>query len=336
MPRNVLPGPASVSGVPVSSRRVFDPHAPNVARVYDYLLDGKDHYAADRAAAGRLLRAVPDAAVAARQNRSFLGRAVEFLARDCGIEQFIDIGTGLPAQGSVHEVARRFVPGARVVYADNDPAVVLHAETLLAGHASAAVISADLRDPGGMLDHPSLRGLIDLDQPVAVLLVAVLHFIVDASEPYLVVDCLKEAMAAGSWLVISHVTADDLSAGAAGRARAAFEQANAPGVTRTREEVTRFFAGLEVIPPGVVSAASWRAPLPVRGSRRTIFMPGPRARPRAGIAAAAAGGACGDHRLLPGRHDGRWRRAGGIRAGRPGGVRPDRAGARRLSRLGVG
>jgi S-adenosyl methyltransferase len=274
MPRNVLPGPASFSMVSASPRPVFDPHAPNVARIYNYLLDGKDHYAADRVAAEMLLRAVPEAAVAARQNRSFLGRAVEFLARDCGIEQFIDIGMGLPAQGSVHEVAWRFAAGAPVVYADNDPAVVLHAETLLSGHAAVEVISADLRDPDRILDHPSLRRLIDLDQPVAVLLVAVLHFIEDASHPYLIVDCLKEAMAPGSYLVISHVTADNLSAGAAGQARAAYEQANAPGVTRTREQITRFFDGLDVIPPGVVSAASWRAPLPLRGGRRTIFHAG--------------------------------------------------------------
>ncbi len=193
MRRGVLPSRTSLSRVPAPPRQVFDPHMASVARVYDYLLDGRDHYAVDRAAAARLLRAVPDAAIAARQNRSFLGRAVEFLARDCGVEQFIDVGTGLPAQGSVHEVAQRFAPDARVVYADNDPSVVLHAETLLSGNATATVINADLRDPDRILDHPSLRALVDLGQPVAVLLVAILHFVEDTSHPYLIVDYLKDA-----------------------------------------------------------------------------------------------------------------------------------------------
>lgn len=136
------------------------------------------------------------------------------------------------------------------------------------------MINADLRDPDRILDHPSLRTLIDLGQPVAVLLVAILHFIEDASHPYLIVDCLKEAMAPGSYLVVSHVTADSLSAEAAGQARAAYEEANAPGVTRTREQVTRFFDGLDLIPPGVVGAATWKAALPFRRSARTIFYAG--------------------------------------------------------------
>ena len=253
----------------------FDPSVPNVARLYDYLLGGKDSYASDRRAAAELLKIVPDAAIAARQNREFLRRAVRFLARDCGIRQFIDIGTGLPTQGNVHEVAQKYVPDARVLYVDNDPVVVAHAQALLVKNATTVAIGRDIRDPSDILGHPALQALIDLGKPVAILLVAILHFIRDSENPHAIVELLKQALAPGSYLVVSHVTGDDISAEAAELARGVYENSSAPGVLRTRESVVRFFGGLELIPPGVVDVSSWRpnrrAP---KSASRTIFYAG--------------------------------------------------------------
>jgi len=212
----------------------FDASVPNVARVYDALLGGKDNYAADRQAAGKLLAAVPGAAVAARQNRAFLARAVRFLAREAGIRQFLDIGTGLPTGGSVHEIAHAADPQAHVVYADYDPVVVRHAEAMLANALTVAAVNADLRHPRHLLTLPTVRTLINLAEPVAVLLVAVLHFLEDREDPWAIVKCLKDQMAPGSYLVISHVTADHIPAAAAQQAREAYQDASAPGVTRTR------------------------------------------------------------------------------------------------------
>ena len=252
----------------------FNASVPNVARIYDYLLGGKDNYPSDRKAAEELLGAVPDAAIAARQNRQFLGRAVRFLVKDSGIRQFIDIGTGLPTQGSVHEIAQQFASDARVCYVDNDPVVVAHAQALLVKNGNTVAIGRDLRDPDQIIRHPALRALIDLDKPVAILLAAILHFVPDAENPYSVVERLKEVMAPGSYLVISHVTGDELPAEAAERARQLYENSSAPGVMRTRAEVARFFAGLELVPPGVVNASSWGASVPARKSYRTIFYAG--------------------------------------------------------------
>src|SRR6266498_1582061 len=173
------------------------------ARMYDYYLGGKDNFPADREAADQALAASPAVRDMARQNRAFLQRVVRFLARDAGIRQFIDIGAGLPTQGNVHEIAQAITPDARVVYVDNDPIVVVHSDALLAGHNTTA-IKADLREPNVILEHPEVREVIDLDQPVAVLLVAVLHFLQDADDPVGVVARLRDAMAAGSYLAISH------------------------------------------------------------------------------------------------------------------------------------
>jgi hypothetical protein len=254
--------------------RDFNVSVPNVARLYDYLLGGKDNYAADRRAAEELLDALPDAAIAAKQNRDFLRRAVGFLARDSGIRQFIDIGTGLPTQGNVHEIAQHFMPDARVLYVDNDPVVVAHAQALLAKNDATAAINGDLREPGRILRHPAVPALIDLEKPVAILLLAILHFVKETESPYAIVERLKEAMAPGSYLVISHVTRDDIPAEAAERARELYEKSSAPGVMRTRAKVTRFFGGLDLIPPGVVNASAWRPSLPTRKPARTIFYAG--------------------------------------------------------------
>jgi hypothetical protein len=180
-----------------------DVSVPNVARIYDYLLGGKDNFAADREAAGLALRAVPQMRSLALENRRFMIRAVRFCAR-AGIRQFIDIGAGLPTQDNVHQVAQRADPGAHVVYADNDAVVVSHGRALLAEDRRTAVIQGDLLQPEEILDHPDLRALIDLDQPVALLLVALLHFIPVESGPDESVARLRDALPPGSYLIVSH------------------------------------------------------------------------------------------------------------------------------------
>ena len=240
------------------TERDFDPDVPNVARIYDWLLGGKDNFAADRQAASRLLEAVPGAAVAARENRAFLGRAVRFLAEEAGVRQFLDIGTGLPSARAVHEIVRGVVPMPRVVYADDDPVVVSHARALLGDSLSTVVVTADLRQPWDLFARPTVRSLINLAEPVAILLVAVLHFVEDHENPWAIVNCYKDLMAPGSYLVISHVTADHLSEDAARKARAAYDGASAPGVARTRDQIAGFFAGLDMVAPGLVDVSEWR------------------------------------------------------------------------------
>ncbi len=239
-------------------RQDFDPNVPNVARVYDVLLGGKDNFAADRQAATMLLEAVPGAAVAARENRAFLGRAVRFLAEEAGIRQFLDIGAGLPSARAVHEIVHGCVPMARVVYVDHDPVVVRHAEALLGGSLTTAVVRSDLRRPWELLARPTVRSLISLAEPVAILLVAVLHFTEDHEDPWAVVNCYKDLIAPGSYLVISHVTADHLSGDAAREAQAVYNGASAPGTARTREQIAAFFAGLDMVAPGLVNVSKWR------------------------------------------------------------------------------
>ncbi|MGI8448565.1 MAG: SAM-dependent methyltransferase, partial [Streptosporangiaceae bacterium] len=223
--------------------QAFNPNVPNVARIYDFLLGGKDNYASDREAAGRLLDAVPGAALAARDNRRFLGRAVWFLAREAGIRQFLDIGTGLPTRGNVHEIAHAAKPGAHVVYADNDPVVVMHANALLADSLTVAAVHGDLRDPGRLFALPDVRTFIDWDEPVAVLMVAVLHFLEDSEKPWEAVDAFKAQMAPGSYLVLSHVTGDDTPADVIRQAAEVYQNASAPGMARTRAQIARFFDG---------------------------------------------------------------------------------------------
>jgi hypothetical protein len=252
-PPGCVPAP-----VALMNEQSFDTRTPNVARVYDCLLGGKDNFAADRQAAARLLEAVPSAAVAARENRAFLNRAVRFLAEEAGVRQFLDIGAGLPAARAVHEVVAGCVPPPRVVYVDNDPVVVRHAEVLAGGVLGVDAIRADLRQPWELFAQPTVRSLINLAEPMAILLVAVLHFVEDHEDPWAVVNCYKDMMAPGSFLVITHVTADHLSAEAAARARVAYDGASAPGVPRTREQVAGFFAGLDMVPPGLVNVSAWR------------------------------------------------------------------------------
>ena len=232
---------------------------PDAGRIYNYLLGGKDNYEQDRQAAGQLLAVVPGARAAARANRRFLGRAVRYLAQDAGIRQFIDIGAGLPAAGNVHQVARELDPGARVAYVDNDPVVISHARALLCTAPGVCAFEGDLRDPAGILAHPDLQAVIDLGEPVAIVLGAVLHHLPDEDSPHKLVGMLTAAVAPGSYLLISHATSEDIGAAAAGQVRELYAQASAPAVFRSRAEVARFFEDLDLIPPGIGNVATWHA-----------------------------------------------------------------------------
>lgn len=264
----------AVSGNSAAFHDLVNSQTPNVARIYDYLLGGKDNYAVDRAAAEELLTYIPDARQACHQNRGFLQRAVRFLAGEAGIRQFIDIGTGLPTAGNVHEIAQRTSPVARVVYVDYDPVVVNHAEALLATNASVGVISGDLRNPDGILRHPDLHRLINFSEPVAVLLVAILHFIPDDDGPYGIVEKLKAAVPSGSYLVLSHVTGDHVAGDMSEQARAVYKRATEPVFPRWRAAVSHFLDGLETVSPGVVDVAAWRAPQQSLRPDRTLLYAG--------------------------------------------------------------
>jgi hypothetical protein len=232
--------------------------APNVARIYDYFLGGKDNFAADREAADRITAAMPLVPAIARQNRAFVCRAVRTLAQDYGIRQFIDVGAGLPARQSVHDAARAVAPDARTIYVDHDPVVCSHGRALLEDDATA-MVEADLRQPGQILDHPLTRSLINFDEPYALLLTAVLHFVPDEDDPQAIIAEFREVMAPGSCLVISHGTLetapdDERVVGPA----AVYRQASAELTLRPVEVVRGLFDGFELIEPGLVWISQWR------------------------------------------------------------------------------
>ncbi len=233
---------------------LIDVSTPNVARTYDYLLGGKENFAADRAMAEKVLRLVPQARTFARLNREFLVRAVRFLAGEARITQFVDIGSGLPTERNVHEVAQQITPGARVVYVDNDPMVLVHARALLATDANTRVADADLRKPSSIVGHRDVLDLIDWSKPVAVLLVAVLHFITDTDDPRQIIGELRAAMAPGSYLVIAHVERRP----EVNRAADLYRDANAPAVPRRAEEIAALLSGLDLVAPGLVRLPLWR------------------------------------------------------------------------------
>ncbi len=243
---------------PVAEVR-FDVTVPNVARIYDYFLGGKDNFAADREAAGELRKVLPDAEAACLENRDFLRRAVRYLAGEAGIGQFIDIGSGLPTADNTHQVAQSIRPDARVAYADYDPVVAAHARALLESDPGVAVIEADLRRPGAILGSPLVTDLIDFSEPIAILLVAVLHFIRDDEDPYGIVSVLRSVMAPGSYLVISHVTQDGVSRAEREGGLSVYDKASAPVIPRRYDEVLRFFCGTELAAPGLVSISQWRS-----------------------------------------------------------------------------
>ena len=248
----------------------IDVSAAHPARMYDYYLGGKTHFAADREAADKVLAVLPEGRDMAIANRAFLGRVVRFLAGQ-GISQFLDIGTGIPSPGSTSDVLRELNPAARVVYVDNDPIVIVHAQALLAGSGPVSVVPGDLRDPAGLLAAPAVRDVLDFSKPMAVLLVAVLHFIRDQEEPERIVDQLKEAMPAGSYLVISHGT-QDFSPQRAAAAVRGYDQASAPFVLRSRDQVAGLLSGLELVEPGLVQVPFWRPDVDDGGDPSKIWL----------------------------------------------------------------
>ena len=232
----------------------LDTSVAHPARVYDYWLGGKDNFAADREAAERVLAVAPGLRYRVRANRAFLGRATRYLAAEAGIRQFLDIGTGIPAGGNTHEVAQRAAPDARVVYVDNDPIVLLHAQALLRSTPEGATdyLQADLRDPGTILDRAAT--LLDFGRPVAVMLLGVLHLVQDAEDPWGIVAGLMAAMPAGSYLTISH-PAIDIHHSQANAQRVYNERVATPQTLRTREQVARFFTGLDLVRAGAGAGA---------------------------------------------------------------------------------
>jgi hypothetical protein len=230
-----------------------------VAGIYDALLGGTGNRAADRDAARQLDKAIPGAVRAARDNRAFLSRAVEFLAGRAGVSQFLDIGAGPLTGMSVHKMAQSAIPGAAVVYVDNDPVVVEDARRQLAGATRPAVaVEGDIRYPGDMLAMREVRDLIDFSRPVAVLLVAVLHFVPDEDRPWSAVRWLSDYLAPGSYVAVSHVTGDEISDEAVRRAGEIYNSALVRGTARSKSQTARFFDGLEMVPPGLVDVAEWR------------------------------------------------------------------------------
>jgi hypothetical protein len=237
-----------------------DTSRPHPARRYDYWLGGKDNFAADRESGDLVAAAFPTIRDSAVQNRRFLRRAVTFLAGERGVHQFLDIGTGLPTADNTHQVAQAIAPDSRIVYVDNDPIVLCHARALLtsAPEGATAYLDADLRDPDRILSDPVLHRTLDLTEPVGLMLVAILHFLGDDDDPYQVVARLVAAMPAGSFLVASHATTDPLPAEVAVRLGAASAASGIDVRFRDRGEFGRFFGGLELVDPGVVSVTDWR------------------------------------------------------------------------------
>ncbi|MGP3913462.1 SAM-dependent methyltransferase [Nonomuraea sp. 10N515B] len=240
----------------------IDTTKPSVARVYDYMLGGKDNYAIDRHVAAMALKVAPDAPEAARANREFLRRTVRYLAGEAGIRQFLDIGSGLPTQGNVHEIAQSVTPGTRVVYVDHDPIVLVHGQALLAADATTTVIEADAREPEKILGDPQARALIDFSRPVGLLLFGLLHHLSDDEDPGAILGWLVAPLAPGSHVVISHFhnpgEAHPEVSKQAYAAEKIFNEHLGTGRWRTRDELLAYFDGLELVDPGLVPLPEWR------------------------------------------------------------------------------
>ncbi|GAB2621706.1 SAM-dependent methyltransferase [Streptomyces capparidis] len=243
-------------------------HKPHPARIYDYWLGGKDNYAPDREAAEHAIKVSPDIPAAARENRAFLRRAVTMCAAE-GIRQFVDIGAGLPTQGNVHEIAQGAAPGSRVVYVDNDPIVLAHGRALLAENRTTTVITADMREPEKLLAHPELLDFVDYREPVAVLLVAVLHFL-DDEHAARAVAAVRDRIAPGSFLVLSHSTHEGYPE-KADEIIKTWKNTNSGITARGRAAVREFFDGFELLEPGVVHVPEWRPEQPLGDYTRWMY-----------------------------------------------------------------
>ncbi|MEV0388286.1 SAM-dependent methyltransferase [Nonomuraea sp. NPDC050643] len=241
----------------------IDTTKPSVSRVYDYMLGGKDNYEIDRQVAAAVLKIAPDAPQAAQANREFLRRTVRHLAAEAGIRQFLDIGSGLPTQGNVHEIAQSVSPGAHVVYVDHDPIVLVHGRALLAVDETTTIVNADVRDPDAIIGDPKTRALIDFEEPVGLLMFGILHHLADDENPGSVLGRLVEPLASGSHVVISHFhnpgeALPEVSEQAY-TAERLFNEHLGTGRWRTREQILAYFDGLELVEPGLVPLPEWRA-----------------------------------------------------------------------------
>jgi hypothetical protein len=236
----------------------LDTGVPHIARVYNYWLGGTDNFPADRAAAEQVMASFPDITVSVRAQRAFLGRAVRYLVTEAGLRQFLDLGTGLPSAGNTHEVAQHAAPESRVVYVDNDPIVAAHARTLLTSSAEGATdyLDADVRDTGRILQ--AAAGTLDLSRPAAVMLLGVLHCIPDDDQPNAITGQLMAALAPGSYLVISHPASDVATEQMTQSTRGYNQQSPVQLTMRSHAQVSQFFAGLDLVPPGVVQLHRWR------------------------------------------------------------------------------
>jgi SAM-dependent methyltransferase len=237
----------------------IDTSRAHTARVYDYLIGGKNNFAADREAAKNVVAANPATPIGMRQNRAFLGRTVGYLAAEARVRQFLDIGTGLPTTNNVHEAAQLVAPSSRVVYVDNDPLVLAHARALLtsAPEGRTAYIDADLREPEQILSDPVVHEVLDFSQPIALMLVAILHFILDEEHPAEIVATLVDALPPGSYVVASHFTTEHTPAAVTGTR--AYRSAGLPIQARDSDDFARLvFSGLDLVPPGVVLVSEWR------------------------------------------------------------------------------
>ena len=237
----------------------IDTTTANVARIYDYWLGGKDNFEADRVAAEKVLTQMPGQRRSALENRRFLRRAVRFLTAEAGIDQFLDIGVGLPTQGAVHEVAHEINPRSHVAYVDYDPVVVAHGNALLATPDQSVVVQADIRRPGELLANPVIRGHLDFGRPVAVLLLAIMHFVTDEDDPAAIAASLRAALAPGSYLVLTTICQELLpDKAAAERAKDVYQKAGQPIKARGTEEIRGFFGDFELVEPGLVPKHAWR------------------------------------------------------------------------------
>ncbi|MEV4256849.1 SAM-dependent methyltransferase [Spirillospora sp. NPDC049652] len=248
----------------------IDTTVATAARMYDYYLGGKDNFAADREAAEQVLAAAPEVRPIAVENRRFLQRGVRYLAEQ-GVTQFLDIGTGLPTQGNVHQIAQAHDPAARVVYVDNDPIVLAHARALLSGDSATMVITADLRDRDAVLEAAS--GLLDLSRPFALLMAAVLHFVPDSDRPHDLVAGYRDVLPSGGHLLLSHVTGDTRPRSSAGAA-AAYRNTRNPATLRPVERIAAFFGDFILVEPGLVPVPQWRPDSPVPDTAEDIWMYG--------------------------------------------------------------
>ena len=247
-------------GSPRGSRHALadiDITKPNIARVYDYFVGGKDNFAADRDFANKVIEVAPKAPLGAQYNREFLRRVVRYLTAQAGIDQFLDLGSGLPTQGNVSEVAQQINPSAHVVYVDNDPMVVSHARALLASGGQVGVAFGDLRDPASVLHHPVVLDLLDLTRPMAVLCTSTLHFIGDEAEPHKIIAEYRD-LTPGSYLAVSHGTLEEDAAGEVDKAVGVYRQGSSQLHIRRLPEVLRFFDGLELVEPGLTWITEWR------------------------------------------------------------------------------